>query len=296
MLLRLRSLDHQPNRRRSVGTWCRRAGRGGHLLTNPSPTLSALMSGNYIGILFWACMRPSKNIGSDTTNADTADAVSQVVSSIWPLRHHGVYTKTVWPSLPSTASSSPGGYHALHGVHRFPLYHFPLSALQPVSAGVPLPGRSPGLTAFFICANILNMALCEKLGPSKGIWACLHPLALPCHGMVRLSPSPSATLAAPRWGPCPAIVLSAMSVFSLVAGGAAHPHGLLLFGISKMACRWLRYHRRDPGFCGDCAESAGERATTSIISGSSRGAPATSASTVSPSHFHGNLKARGYCT
>ena len=55
------------------------------LLTNfVANPVSSLMSGNYIGILFWACMfgLAMKNIGSDTTKkflADTADAVSQVV-------------------------------------------------------------------------------------------------------------------------------------------------------------------------------------------------------------------------
>ena len=53
------------------------------------------MSGNYIGILFWACMfgLAMKNIGSDTTKkflADTADAVSQVVRWIINLAPFGI--------------------------------------------------------------------------------------------------------------------------------------------------------------------------------------------------------------
>ena len=66
------------------------------LLTNfVANPVSSLMSGNYIGILFWACMfgLAMKNIGSDTTKkflADTADAVSQVVRWIINLAPFGI--------------------------------------------------------------------------------------------------------------------------------------------------------------------------------------------------------------
>ena len=66
------------------------------LLTNfVANPVSSLMSGNYIGILFWACMFgfAMKNIGSDTTKkflADTADAVSQVVRWIINLAPFGI--------------------------------------------------------------------------------------------------------------------------------------------------------------------------------------------------------------
>ena len=68
----------------------------GTLLTNfVANPVSSLMSGNYIGILFWACMfgLAMKNIGSDTTKkflADTADAVSQVVRWIINLAPFGI--------------------------------------------------------------------------------------------------------------------------------------------------------------------------------------------------------------
>ena len=56
----------------------------GTLLTNfVAKPVSAIMSGNYIGILFWACMFgiAMKGIGSESTKifmANTADAVSQI--------------------------------------------------------------------------------------------------------------------------------------------------------------------------------------------------------------------------
>ena len=55
------------------------------LLTNfVANPVSALMNGNYIGILFWACMFgiAMKKIGAESTKvflANTADAVSQIV-------------------------------------------------------------------------------------------------------------------------------------------------------------------------------------------------------------------------
>ena len=68
----------------------------GTLLTNfVANPVSAIMSGNYIGILFWACMFgvAMKKIGSDTTKtfmANTADAVSQIVRWIINLAPFGI--------------------------------------------------------------------------------------------------------------------------------------------------------------------------------------------------------------
>ena len=66
------------------------------LLTNfVANPVSALMNGNYIGILFWACMFgvAMKKLGSDTTKpflANTADAVSQIVRWIINLAPFGI--------------------------------------------------------------------------------------------------------------------------------------------------------------------------------------------------------------
>ena len=66
------------------------------LLTNfVANPVSALMNGNYIGILFWACMFgiAMKNIGAESTKvflANTADAVSQIVRWIINLAPFGI--------------------------------------------------------------------------------------------------------------------------------------------------------------------------------------------------------------
>ena len=165
------------------------------LLTNfVANPVSAIMSGNYIGILFWACMFgvAMKKIGSDTTKtfmANTADAVSQIVRWIINLAPFGimglVYTQsfpaTALPSLPSTASCWPCWWA--------PCCSWPSSSL-PSSCFIYL-GCNPyplvfrclkesGLTAFFTrssAANIpVNMALCEKLGLDKDMYSVSIPL------------------------------------------------------------------------------------------------------------------------
>jgi len=90
----------------------------GTLLTNfVANPVSAIMSGNYIGILFWACMFgvAMKKIGSDTTKtfmANTADAVSQIVRWIINLAPFGimglVYTNVSGNGLAIVAARSYG--------------------------------------------------------------------------------------------------------------------------------------------------------------------------------------------
>ena len=66
------------------------------LLTNfVANPVGAIMSGNYIGILFWACMFgiAMKKIGAESTKtfmANTADAVSQIVRWIINLAPFGI--------------------------------------------------------------------------------------------------------------------------------------------------------------------------------------------------------------
>ena len=75
------------------------------LLTNfVANPVSALLNGNYIGILFWACLQRPVHL--------------------YPVRQ---------------AAAPAGGHHALYGTGRLAFYHLCVSALQPVSAGVPLP-------------------------------------------------------------------------------------------------------------------------------------------------------------
>ena len=164
------------------------------LLTNfVANPISALMSGNYIGILFWACMfgLAMKNIGSDTTKkflADTADAVSQVVRWIINLAPFGimglVYTNVSGNGL--AIFTQYGKLLALLvGTMLFmalivsPFIMFIYLGCNPY----PLVFRclkESGLTAFFTrssAANIpVNMALCEKLGLDKDMYSVSIPL------------------------------------------------------------------------------------------------------------------------
>ena len=158
-----------------------------NFVANP---ISALMSGNYIGILFWACMfgLAMKSIGSDTTKkflADTADAVSQVVRWIINLAPFGimglVYTNVSGNGL--AIFTQYGKLLALLvGTMLFmalivsPFIMFIYLGCNPY----PLVFRclkESGLTAFFTrssAANIpVNMALCEKLGLDKDMYLSL---------------------------------------------------------------------------------------------------------------------------
>ena len=216
------------------------------LLTNfVANPVSSLMSGNYIGILFWACMfgLAMKNIGSDTTKkflADTADAVSQVVRWIINLAPFGimglVYTNVAGNGL--AIFTQYGKLLALLvGTMLFmalivsPFIMFLYLRCNPY----PLVFRclkESGLTAFFTrssAANIpVNMALCEKLGLDKDMYS-----------VSIMTLAAANTLGIPVTLPA-AIVLSAMSALgacgaSGVAGGSLLliPMACSLFGISN---------------------------------------------------------------
>ena len=149
-----------------------------NFVANPA---SSLMSGNYIGILFWACMFgvAMKKIGSDTTKtfmANTADAVSQIVRWIINLAPFGIM------GLVNTNVSGNGlAIFTQYGKLLALLVGAMLFMALIVSPFIvfiylhcdpyPLVFRclkESGLTAFFTrssAANIpVNMALCEKLG------------------------------------------------------------------------------------------------------------------------------------
>ena len=164
------------------------------LLTNfVANPVSALMNGNYIGILFWACMFgiAMKNIGAESTKvflANTADAVSQIVRWIINLAPFGimglVYTNVSGNGL--AIFTQYGKLLALLvGTMLFmalivsPFIMFIYLRRNPY----PLVFRclkESGLTAFFTrssAANIpVNMALCEKLGLDKDMYSVSIPL------------------------------------------------------------------------------------------------------------------------
>lgn len=161
-----------------------------NFVANP---VGAIMSGNYIGILFWACMfgLAMKGIGSDTTRkflSDTADAVSQIVRWIINLAPFGimglVYSNVVGNGLAIFTQYGKllallVGTMLLMGLVINPLIIFAYLRCNPYPLVLRCLKES-GLTAFFTrssAANIpVNMALCEKLGMDKDMYSVSIPL------------------------------------------------------------------------------------------------------------------------
>ena len=161
-----------------------------NFVANP---VGAIMNGNYIGILFWACMfgLAMKGIGSDTTRkflSDTADAVSQIVRWIINLAPFGimglVYSNVVGNGL--AIFTQYGKLLALlvgtmltMALVINPLIIFAYLRCNPYPLVLRCLKES-GLTAFFTrssAANIpVNMALCEKLGMDKDMYSVSIPL------------------------------------------------------------------------------------------------------------------------
>ena len=164
------------------------------LLTNfVANPVSALLNGNYIGILFWACLfgLAMKKYGADSTKlflANTADAVSQIVRWIINLAPFGIMG-LVYTNVSSNGLSIFTQYGRLLlllvGTMLFmALVSHPLSSLciriatriRWCSAAC----VNPASTAFFTrssAANIpVNMDLCEKLGLDKDMYSVSIPL------------------------------------------------------------------------------------------------------------------------
>lgn len=233
------------------------------LLTNfVANPVAAIMNGNYIGILFWACMFgiAMKGIGSESTKtfvANTADAVSQIVRWIINLAPFGimglVYTNVSGNGL--AIFTQYGKLLALLvGTMLFmalivsPFIMFIYLHCNPY----PLVFRclkESGLTAFFTrssAANIpVNMALCEKLGLDKDMYSVSIPLGATINmdgaaiTITIMTLAAANTLGIQVSLPA-AIVLSAMSALgacgaSGVAGGSLLliPMACSLFGISN---------------------------------------------------------------
>ena len=161
----------------------------GNMVTNP---VASIMSGNYVGILFWAvifglALRAAKETTKDTLN-DISSAVSKAVAWIIQLAPFGIL---------GLVYSSVGEY----GIEIFTDYGKILLLLvgcmlavafvvDPIIVGITLK-RNPyplvfkcfkesGVTAFFTrssAANIpVNMKLCEKLGLDKEYYSVAIPL------------------------------------------------------------------------------------------------------------------------
>ena len=161
-----------------------------NIVANP---VSSIMNGNYIGILFWACMfgLAMKGIGSESTKgflSDTADAVSSIVRWVINLAPFGimglVYTNVSGNGL-SIFTQYGRLLLLLVGTMLFmalvinPLIIFIYLHRNPYPLVLRCL-RESGLTAFFTrssAANIpVNMSLCEKLGLDKDIYSVSIPL------------------------------------------------------------------------------------------------------------------------
>ena len=152
-----------------------------NIVSNP---ISAIMNGNYIGILMWGCLFgvAMKKLGADSTKvflSNTADAVSTIVRWIINLAPFGimglVFTNVVSNGL---AIFTQYGKLLLLLVGTM-LIIFIYLRCNPY----PLVFRclrESGLTAFFTrssAANIpVNMAMCEKLGLDKDFYSVSIPL------------------------------------------------------------------------------------------------------------------------
>ena len=161
-----------------------------NIVANP---ISSIMSGNYIGILMWACLfgLAMKNLAGDTTKvflANTADAVSCIVRWVINLAPFGimglVYTNVSGNGL-SIFTQYGRLLLLLVGTMLFmalvinPLIIFIYLHRNPYPLVLRCL-RESGLTAFFTrssAANIpVNMSLCEKLGLDKDIYSVSIPL------------------------------------------------------------------------------------------------------------------------
>ena len=223
------------------------------LLTNfVANPVSALLNGNYIGILFWACLfgLAMKKYGADSTKlflANTADAVSQIVRWIINLAPFGIMG-LVYTNVSSNGLSIFTQYGRLLlllvGTMLFmalvvsPFIIFVYLHCNPY----PLVFRclrESGLTAFFTrssAANIpVNMDLCDKLGLDKDMYS----VSIPLGATIIMTLAAANTLGIQVSLPA-AILLSVMSALgacgaSGVAGGSLLliPMACSLFGISN---------------------------------------------------------------
>lgn len=230
-----------------------------NFVANP---VASIMEGNYIGILFWACMFgvAMKGIGTESTKvflANTADAVSQIVRWIINLAPFGimglVYTNVVGNGL--AIFTQYGKLLALLvGTMLFmaliinPFIIFLYLHCNPYPLVLRCLKES-GVTAFFTrssAANIpVNMALCEKLGLDKDMYSVSIPLGATINmdgaaiTITIMTLAAANTLGIQVSLPA-AIVLSVMSALgacgaSGVAGGSLLliPMACSLFGISN---------------------------------------------------------------
>ena len=161
-----------------------------NIVSNP---ISAIMNGNYIGILMWGCLFgvAMKKLGADSTKvflSNTADAVSAIVRWIINLAPFGIMG-LVFTNVVSNGLAIFTQYGKLLLLLVGTMLFMAL-VINPIIIFIylrcnPYPLvfrclRESGLTAFFTrssAANIpVNMAMCEKLGLDKDFYSVSIPL------------------------------------------------------------------------------------------------------------------------
>ena len=161
-----------------------------NIVSNP---ISAIMNGNYIGILMWGCLFgvAMKKLGADSTKvflSNTADAVSTIVRWIINLAPFGIMG-LVFTNVVSNGLAIFTQYGKLLLLLVGTMLFMAL-IINPIIIFIylrcnPYPLvfrclRESGLTAFFTrssAANIpVNMAMCEKLGMDKDFYSVSIPL------------------------------------------------------------------------------------------------------------------------
>ena len=161
-----------------------------NIVLNP---ISAIMNGNYIGILMWACLFgvAMKKLGADSTKvflSNVSDAVSTIVRWIINLAPFGIMG-LVFTNVVSNGLAIFTQYGKLLLLLVGTMLFMAL-VINPIIIFIylrcnPYPLvfrclRESGLTAFFTrssAANIpVNMAMCEKLGLDKDFYSVSIPL------------------------------------------------------------------------------------------------------------------------
>ena len=161
-----------------------------NIVSNP---ISAIMNGNYIGILMWACLFgvAMKKLGADSTKvflSNVSDAVSTIVRWIINLAPFGIMG-LVFTNVVSNGLAIFTQYGKLLLLLVGTMLFMAL-VINPIIIFIylrcnPYPLvfrclRESGLTAFFTrssAANIpVNMAMCEKLGMDKDFYSVSIPL------------------------------------------------------------------------------------------------------------------------
>ena len=161
-----------------------------NIVSNP---ISAIMNGNYIGILMWACLFgvAMKKLGADSTKvflSNVSDAVSTIVRWIINLAPFGIMG-LVFTNVVSNGLAIFTQYGKLLLLLVGTMLFMAL-VINPIIIFIylrcnPYPLvfrclRESGVTAFFTrssAANIpVNMAMCEKLGMDKDFYSVSIPL------------------------------------------------------------------------------------------------------------------------